>query len=139
MAYLSGKKMILQVGAEGEEDAIVCEESSSISFNAEAVEIRCKGTGAFAAQLPEPDMSGSISFAGVYDSSSDNSAFDLAELLVAGEIINYIWGGQEAGEPIISGEALLVDIEISAETGDAVRFTGTANLSGDPTFGVVPT
>jgi hypothetical protein len=135
MAKINGKKLVLFI----DNEAIVCETESSINFDAVVTELRCKGSGKFAEFLEDTGVSGSINASGFYDNgSSVQSGIELAQKLVNGAIVPFKWGGTVPGEELISGNSKLANVNISAPNDAGVTFTLTANISGDPTFGVVP-
>jgi predicted secreted protein len=135
MAKINGKKLVLLFDSA----AIVCETESSINFDAVVTELRCKGSGKFSEFLEDTGASGSINASGFYDDASGiQSGFALAEKLVDGAIVPFNWGGTTPGEELITGNAKLANVNISAPNDAGVTFTLTANISGDPTFGIVP-
>jgi len=135
MAKINGKKFVLQIDSEN----IVCETESSINFDAVVTTLRCKGTGKFSEILEDTEVSGSINASGFYDNASASaSGIGLAEKLVDGIIVPFQWGGETPGDELISGNCKLSNVNVGAPVDQGVTFSLTATISGDPTFGVVP-
>ena len=113
---------------------IVCEQSSELSLSSEAITVLCKTTGAWGEIIPGGSKSGSLSFTGAYikgPTSPDISAFEFIALL--GTVQEYIWGGIVVGDDQVTGEAHVTDINVSSNTNEAITFTATLTLSGEPT------
>jgi predicted secreted protein len=119
---------------------IVCEQNSELSLSSEVITVLCKTTGQWAEVLNGGTKSGSLSFTGAYvkDPTAPNiSAFDLIGLL--GTVQTYIWGGVEPGDDEVTGEAHVTDLAITSNTNEAITFTATLTLSGEPTAQKVTT
>jgi hypothetical protein len=135
MAKINGKNLVLFIDSE----AIVCETESSINFDAVVTELRCKGSGKFSEFLDGTGVSGSINASGFYDNASGvQSGISLAQKLVDGAIYPFAWGGTTPGSEVITGNVKLSNVNIAAPVDAGTTFTLTANISGDPVFGVVP-
>lgn len=120
---------------------VVCKTSASVSITNESVIVRNDCTGDYGVRLEGGDKSGSFSFSGDLDfdstGSSNLSAFDLMEDI--GKVFELIFGGDEAGEKIITVDAQLNSLEITAERNSQVSFTGTFDFAGAPSITVIPT
>jgi len=120
---------------------VVCKSSTSVSISNESVIVRNDCTGDYGVRLAGGDKSGSFSFSGDVDFASagitDLSAFDLFDMI--GEVYETIWGGSVSGDKIITVDAQLNSLEITAERTTAVSFTGTFDFAGTPVVSVIPT
>jgi predicted secreted protein len=129
-----GNDFFLRLVIGAETAYIVCEQNSELSLSAEAITVLCKTTGAWPEILAGGTKSGSFSFTGAYlkDPTSPNlSAFELIQYL--GTVQEYIWGGIVAGDDQVTGEAHVTDLSIASNTNEAITFTATLTLSGEPT------
>ena len=133
MAAINGNTLRLLI----DDVAIDCETSSSITISAESLEARCKTSGSWSEFIEGGIKSGEISFEGIYQQPSSNSAFDIAEKV--GGVYPFIFGGTDAGDQVITGNFFLASAEISASLDEIVTFSGSGNISGEPTFGTVTT
>ena len=133
MAKVAGRAFFLYI----DDLAIDCEVSSSISFTEDPLEIRCKSNGKYSEFIEGGQASGEISFEGVYQTPSTNSAFSIAQK--RGQILTFVWGGTEAGDEVVTGNFFLSTVEITAANDDSVTFSGSGQISGEPVFGVVTT
>ena len=119
---------------------IVCEQTSELSGSAELITVLCKNTGQWQEVLAGGLKSGSISFTGAYvkDVDSPNiSAFELFALL--GTLQEAVWGGIEPGDDQVTAPAHVTDVAISSNTNEAITFTATLTLAGEPTISTVST
>ena len=119
---------------------VVCKTSASVSISNESVIVRNDCTGDYGVRLEGGDKSGSFSFSGDLDfastGSSNISAFDLFEDI--GKVFELVFGGVETGDKIITVDAQLNSLEITAERNTQISFTGTFDFAGTPTVTVVP-
>lgn len=119
---------------------VVCKTSASVSVSNESVVVRNDCTGDYGVRLGGGDKSGSFSFSGDLDfastGSSNISAFDLFEDI--GKVFELVFGGVETGDKIITVDAQLNSLEITAERNTQISFTGTFDFAGTPTVTVVP-
>lgn len=119
---------------------VVCKTSASVSISNEGVTVRNDCTGDYGVRLPGGDKSGSFSFSGDVDFSSTGStnysAFDLMEEI--GKVYELVFGGTETGDKIITVDAQLNSVEITAERNSQVSFSGTFDFAGAPVITVVP-
>jgi hypothetical protein len=120
---------------------VVCKTSASVSISNESVVVRNDCTGDYGVRLEGGDKSGSFSFSGDLDfdstGSSNLSAFDLMEDI--GKVFELVFGGTESGDKIITVDAQLNSLEITAERNTQVSFTGTFDFAGAPAITVIPT
>lgn len=120
---------------------VVCKTSASVSISNESVIVRNDCTGDYGVRLDGGDKSGSFSFSGDLDfasiGSTNISAFDLFEEI--GNVFELVFGGTEAGDKIITVDAQLNSLEITAERNTQISFTGTFDFAGTPTVTVIPT
>jgi hypothetical protein len=133
MAIINGKKFVLLIAGE----SLVCEQSSAVSFSRNAVELRCKTSGGFPSYLTDTDFTGEISASGLYDAAATQSGIDLAQLMIVGAPVTFVWGGTEVGDEIISGTAVLFSVNLSAEIDAGISFDVSGSIQGAPVFGVV--
>lgn len=133
MAYVEGRSMLLTI----DDIEIDCETSSTLTITKEALEVRCKNSGEWSTLIPGGAASGEISFEGVYNHPSSNSAFDLMQKV--GGVYDFVFGGTAVGAEVVSGEFYLSNVEISAANDEFVTFSGSGQISGEPIFGVVTT
>lgn len=133
MAAVSGRSMILEI----DNLSIDCETSSTLTITKEALEVRCKTNGEWSTLIPGGTASGEISFEGVYQQPSSNSAFDLMQKV--GAIYPFVFGGTDFGDEVVSGSFYLASVEITAANDEVVTFSGSGQISGEPTFGTVTT
>lgn len=119
---------------------VVCKTSASVSISNESVVVRNDCTGDYGVRLEGGDKSGSFSFSGDLDfastGSSNISAFDLFEDI--GKVFELVFGGVETGDKIITVDAQLNSLEITAERNTQISFTGTFDFAGTPVVSVVP-
>lgn len=120
---------------------VVCKTSASVSISNESVVVRNDCTGDYGVRLEGGDKSGSFSFSGDMDFASagvtDISGFDLFEDI--GKVFELVFGGTESGDKIITVDAQLNSLEISAERNTQVSFTGTFDFAGTPVVSAIPT
>lgn len=119
---------------------VVCKTSASVSISNESVIVRNDCTGDYGVRLEGGDKSGSFSFSGDLDFASTGvsniSAFDLFEDI--GQVFELVFGGVETGDKIITVDAQLNSLEITAERNTQISFTGTFDFAGTPVVSVVP-
>ena len=119
---------------------VVCKTSASVSVSNESVVVRNDCTGDYGVRLNGGDKSGSFSFSGDLDfastGSTNISAFDLFEDI--GKVFELVFGGVETGDKIITVDAQLNSLEITAERNTQISFTGTFDFAGTPVVSVVP-
>ena len=130
-----GNDFFLRIDTGSAEAYIVCEQNSELSLSAEVITVLCKTTGQWAEILAGGTKSGSISFTGVYvkDPTVPNiSAFELAALV--GTVQDVIWGGIASGDEIVEAPAHISDVSIASNTNEAITFTATLTLAGEPTI-----
>lgn len=120
---------------------VVCKTSASVSISNESVIVRNDCTGDYGVRLNGGDKSGSFSFSGDLDFASTGSvnisAFDLFDEI--GNVFELVFGGTEAGDKIITVDAQLNSLEITAERNTQISFTGTFDFAGTPAVTVIPT
>lgn len=120
---------------------VVCKTSASVSISNESVVVRNDCTGDYGVRLEGGDKSGSFSFSGDMDFASlgvtDISGFDLFKDI--GKVFELVFGGTESGDKIITVDAQLNSLEISAERNTQVSFTGTFDFAGTPVVSAIPT
>lgn len=120
---------------------VVCKTSASVSISNESVIVRNDCTGDYGVRLDGGDKSGSFSFSGDLDFASTGSvnisAFDLFDEI--GNVFELVFGGTEAGDKIITVNAQLNSLEITAERNTQISFTGTFDFAGTPAVTVIPT
>ena len=56
-----------------------------------------------------------------------------------GKVFELIFGGTDPGDKIITVDAQLNSIEITAERNSQISFTGTFDFAGAPSITVIPT
>jgi hypothetical protein len=56
-----------------------------------------------------------------------------------GKVYELVFGGTESGDKIITVDAQLNSVEITAERNSQVSFSGTFDFAGAPTITVIPT
>ena len=119
---------------------VVCKTSASVSISNESVIVRNDCTGDYGVRLEGGDKSGSFSFSGDLDFASTGgsniSAFDLFEDI--GQVFELVFGGVDTGDKIITVDAQLNSLEITAERNTQISFTGTFDFAGTPVVSVVP-
>jgi predicted secreted protein len=119
---------------------IVCEQNSELSLSSEVITVLCKTTGQWAEVLNGGTKSGSLSFTGAYVKNATSPDISWAELgPLLGTVQTYIFGGLEPGDDEVTGQAHLTDLQLGANTNEAITFTATLTLSGEPTFQKVTT
>ena len=120
---------------------VVCKTSASVSFSNESVTVRNDCSGDYGVRLEGGDKSGSFSFSGDLDfastGSTNLSAFDLMDDI--GKVFELVFGGVDPGDKIITVDAQLNSIEITAERNSQVSFSGTFDFAGAPAITVIPT
>jgi hypothetical protein len=120
---------------------VVCKTSASVSISNESVTVRNDCTGDYGVRLEGGDKSGSFSFSGDLDFASTGvsnlSAFDLMEDI--GKVFELVCGGTDSGDKIITVDAQLNSVEITAERNSQVSFSGTFDFAGAPVISVIPT
>jgi hypothetical protein len=120
---------------------VVCKTSASVSISNESVVVRNDCTGDYGVRLDGGDKAGSFSFSGDLDFASTGSvnisAFDLFDEI--GNVFELVFGGTEAGDKIITVDAQLNSLEITAERNTQISFTGTFDFAGTPAVTVIPT
>ena len=120
---------------------VVCKTSASVSISNESVTVRNDCTGDYGVRLEGGDKSGSFSFSGDLDfastGSTNLSAFDLMDDI--GKVFELVFGGVDPGDKIITVDAQLNSIEITAERNSQVSFSGTFDFAGAPALTVIPT
>lgn len=120
---------------------VVCKTSASVSISNESVVVRNDCTGDYGVRLDGGDKAGSFSFSGDLDFESTGSvnisAFDLFDEI--GNVFELVFGGTEAGDKIITVDAQLNSLEITAERNTQISFTGTFDFAGTPAVTVIPT
>jgi hypothetical protein len=120
---------------------VVCKTSASVSISNESVTVRNDCTGDYGVRLEGGDKSGSFSFSGDLDfastGSTNLSAFDLMEDI--GKVFELVFGGIDPGDRIITVDAQLNSVEITAERNSQVSFSGTFDFAGAPAITVIPT
>jgi hypothetical protein len=120
---------------------VVCKTSASVSISNESVTVRNDCTGDYGVRLEGGDKSGSFSFSGDLDFSSTGStnlsAFDLMDDI--GKVYELVFGGVDPGDKIITVDAQLNSVEITAERNSQVSFSGTFDFAGAPAITVIPT
>lgn len=120
---------------------VVCKTSASVSISNESVTVRNDCTGDYGVRLEGGDKSGSFSFSGDLDfastGSTNLSAFDLMEDI--GKVYELVFGGIDPGDRIITVDAQLNSVEITAERNSQVSFSGTFDFAGAPAITVIPT
>src|SRR3990167_1045842 len=89
MAAINGNTLRLLIDGV----AIDCETSSGVNISAEPIEARCKTSGQFSEFVTGGIKSGELSFEGIYQQPSSNSAFDI--LAKVGNVYPFIYGGLE--------------------------------------------
>jgi len=132
--YVQGQDFALLV----DDDEIVCKSASTITFTNTAIEVRNRCTGDYSVRLAGGEKTGSIDFTGDYDKTptgTNISAFDLAQLL--GDVVVAVWGGTEIGDEIVTVDAQINNISITADTGTQVTFSATLDFAGTPVFSVI--
>jgi hypothetical protein len=112
-----------------------------VSISNESVVVRNDCTGDYGVRLEGGDKSGSFSFSGDLDfastGASNLSAFDLMEDI--GKVFELVFGGTDSGDKIITVDAQLNSVEITAERNSQVSFSGTFDFAGAPVISVIPT
>lgn len=120
---------------------VVCKTSASVSISNESVTVRNDCTGDYGVRLEGGDKSGSFSFSGDLDfastGSTNLSAFDLMEDI--GKVYELVFGGIDPGDRIITVDAQLNSVEITAERNSQVSFSGTFDFAGAPAITLIPT
>ena len=120
---------------------VVCKTSASVSISNESVTVRNDCTGDYGVRLEGGDKSGSFSFSGDLDFASTGvsnlSAFDLMDDI--GKVYELVFGGVDPGDKIITVDAQLNSVEITAERNSQVSFSGTFDFAGAPAITVIPT
>lgn len=120
---------------------VVCKTSASVSISNESVTVRNDCTGDYGVRLEGGDKSGSFSFSGDLDFASTGttnlSAFDLMDDI--GKVFELVFGGVDPGDKIITVDAQLNSVEITAERNSQVSFSGTFDFAGAPAITVIPT
>lgn len=137
---LIGNDFFLRLSIAAQVAYIVCEQTSEFSVSSEVITVLCKTTGAWPEILAGGTKSGSLSFTGAYlkDPTSPNiSAFELIQYL--GTVQDYLWGGIEPGDDQVTGQAHVTDITITSNTNEAITFSATLTLSGEPVASKVST
>lgn len=122
------------------ESYIVCEQTSELSANSEPITVLCKNSGQWQEVIGGGLKSGSFSFTGAYvkDVDSPNiSAFQL--LLLLGTIQEAIWGGIDPGDDQVTADVHVSDISIASNTNEAITFSATLTLAGEPVYSTVST
>ena len=120
---------------------VVCKTSASVSISNESVVVINDCTGVYGVRLEGGDKSGSFSFSGDLDFASTGvsnlSAFDLMDDI--GKVYELVFGGVDPGDKIITVDAQLNSVEITAERNSQVSFSGTFDFAGAPAITVIPT
>ena len=130
-----GNDFFLRIDTGSGEAYIICEQNSELSLSSEIITVLCKTTGQWAEILAGGTKSGSISFTGAYvkDPTAPNvSAFDIAALV--GTVQNVIWGGTASGDDVVEAPAHISDVTITSNTNEAITFSATLTLAGEPTI-----
>ena len=133
-----GNDFFLRIDVDGTPAFIVCEQSSELSVSAEIITVLCKNTGEWQEVLAGGLKSGSISATGVYVKNPDSpnlSAFDIIGLI--GTIQEAIWGGLEPGDDQVVADVHVTELSISTATNEAITFSLTLTLTGEPTVSQV--
>jgi predicted secreted protein len=135
-----GNKFFLRLTIDSVETFIVCEQESGIEVSSEDITVLCKTSGEWAETLEGGTKSGSINYSGAYvkDPSSPNlSAFTLLGLV--GTVQDAIWGGIEDGDDIVEAPVKISSVSITSNTNEAITFSGTLTIAGEPTVGTYTT
>lgn len=114
---------------------VYCKVSGSLSLTNEAITVRNDCTGDWGVRIAGGDKTGSFNFSGDIDFAADGVAeysyFDL--LADLGTVYEIIFGDETPGEKYLTFDAQLNNLELTAERNTQISFTGTFDLSGDPT------
>jgi predicted secreted protein len=130
-----GNSFFLRIDTGSAEAYIVCEQNSSLSISSEVITVLCKTTGEWAEILAGGTKSGSISFTGIYvkDPTNPNiSAFDL--LALVGTVQDVIWGGAGSGDDVVEASAHISEVNLDSNTNEAIQFSATLTIAGEPTI-----
>jgi hypothetical protein len=113
---------------------VVCKQTASLDLSNEGVIIRNDCTGDWGVRLSGGDKSGSFQFEADLDFAANGitalSWFELVPLL--GTVQEVLFGDETAGEKYMLFDATLDNLSLSASRNEAITFSGTMNLSGDP-------
>lgn len=133
MAKFNGSQFYLRKMVADVEAFIVCEQSSEFNVAVEEITVQCKTTGEWGEELAGGTKSGNVSFTGAYVKDPAINELSFGEVFpTLGEVSDYVWGGTEIGDLLISFTGKLLSLNVSASTNEAVTFTMELKISAEP-------
>jgi predicted secreted protein len=137
---LNGSEIFLRMVVDEEEAFIVCEQTTELSISTEGVTVQCKSTGEWVEQLEGGTKTGSISFTGAYVSNPTGGGLSFEEVWDSiGLVRDWVWGGTQPGQFIISAKAKLASLSITGNQNEAVTFSMELEISEEPQLTIIST
>lgn len=134
-ATLHGRDLPLKVGATSTTTKITNLVSNTAGFSTEFRETTSKDSGTYKEYKPTLNDA-RFTFRGWYTKTASTSGFeDLAQWKDAGTEIFWEMGSGTVTEPKWTGKGFVSNLEITADDGENVEFSGEIQNTGDVTFG----
>jgi hypothetical protein len=115
---------------------VTCKQSASLDLSNEGVIIRNDCTGDWGVRLPGGDKSASMQFEADLDFAANGitklSWYELIPKL--GNLVEVIFGDETGGEKYMIFDATLDNLSLNASRNEGITFSGTLNLSGEPSI-----